>query len=183
MYARFNAIIEFDLKKIIAFSTLSQLGLIITILFTSINNFVFFHLISHAIFKSLLFLCAGIIIHAINNIQDIRFIRNLVNEIPLTIIYFNIANLSLCGFPFLSGFYSKDILYEIILNYNINLFIFTIIYLCLLITLIYSLRLIYYLSLNKIIHSTINIKSDSLIINLSTFLLIIISIIFRCSIN
>jgi NADH dehydrogenase subunit L (EC 1.6.5.3) len=74
---------EFDLKKIIALSTLSQLGLIIRILALGSYELAFFHLLTHALFKALLFICAGSIIHSINNCQDIRYIGNLINQMPL----------------------------------------------------------------------------------------------------
>lgn len=183
LIARLNALIEFDFKKIIAFSTLSQLGLIILILSLNLTNYVFFHLISHAIFKSLLFLCSGVIIHFINGVQDIRFIGILINEIPLVIIYFNFSNLSLCGFPFLSGFYSKDLLYEIRLNLNFNKFIYYFIYLCIILTIMYTIRLIYYLILNYNIFNSLRIKYDSFLINLSILILFFIRVIFGRIIN
>lgn len=183
LIARINALIEFDFKKIIAFSTLSQLGLIILILSLNLTNYVFFHLISHAIFKSLLFLCSGVIIHFIRGIQDIRFIGSLINEVPLVIIYFNFSNLSLCGFPFLSGFYSKDLLYEIRLNLNLNKFIYYLIYICIILTIIYTFRLMYYLILNYNIYYTLRIKYDPFVINVSIFILFIIRIIFGRVIN
>ena len=115
---------EIDLKKIIALSTLSQLGLIIRTLSIGLVKFAFFHLLTHALFKSLLFLCAGIFIHRIINFQDIRFSGGFNNQIILTLIYFNISRLALCGIPFLSGFYSKDLILELILISNLNLIIF-----------------------------------------------------------
>uniref|UniRef100_UPI0030FE5175 NADH dehydrogenase subunit 5 n=1 Tax=Synergus nanlingensis TaxID=3135082 RepID=UPI0030FE5175 len=141
MISSINAMFEFDLKKIIAFSTLSQLGLMILMLSMNLNKFVFFHLISHAMFKSLLFLCSGVIIHFMNGIQDIRYMGMLINEVPLIMMFFNISTLSLCGFPFLSSFYSKDLLYEMMLNYNLNMLIYYILYLCIMFTMIYSFRL------------------------------------------
>ena len=69
-------------------------------------------------------MCAGRIIHNINNFQDIRYIGNLVNSIPLTSSCFNISNLALCGIPFLAGFYSKDIILEVISISNINILVF-----------------------------------------------------------
>lgn len=93
---------EFDLKKIIALSTLRQLGLIIRILSIGFYKLAFFHLLTHALFKALLFICAGAIIHNINNFQDIRYIGSLRIFIPLTSSVFNVANLALCGIPFLA---------------------------------------------------------------------------------
>ena len=98
--AGLGANFEFDLKKIIALSTLSQLGLIIRILAIGFYKLAFFHLLTHALFKALLFICAGVIIHNIKNSQDIRDIGRLTIYIPLTISCLNVANLALCGVPF-----------------------------------------------------------------------------------
>lgn len=103
---------EVDLKKVIALSTLSQLGLIITILGIGIFNICFFHLIIHAIFKSSLFMRIGCKIHECFSLQDSRFISfNWKN--PFLIFCFSVTNLSLIGFPFISGFYSKDLRIEL----------------------------------------------------------------------
>lgn len=139
-----GAVFEYDLKKIIALSTLSQLGLIISRLSIGLVNFAFFHLITHALFKSLLFICAGFIIHGMSDSQDIRYIGCLIKQRPLLSIYFNISNLSLCGIPFLAGFYSKDYILEIILISNFNLFIYFIYFLATFFTVVYTFRLIYF---------------------------------------
>ena len=106
--AGIRASYEFDIKKVIALSTLSQLGVIIISLAFFIPYLALFHLYTHALFKAMLFLCAGIIIHNNKNTQDLRILGNLWKDIPLTIRCLNIANLALCGAPFLRGFYSKD---------------------------------------------------------------------------
>ena len=124
LIAGLRANFEFDLKKIIALSTLRQLGLIIRILCLGYKNIAFFHLRTHAIFKALLFICAGLIIHNIKNNQDIRCMGGLRIFIPLVSINFNVSNLALCGFPFLAGFYSKDLILEIVLFSNFNIIIF-----------------------------------------------------------
>jgi len=135
---------EFDLKKIIALSTLSQLGLIIRILAIGFYKLAFFHLLTHALFKALLFICAGSIIHNIKNCQDIRIIGNLVKFMPLSISCLNLANLALCGMPFLAGFYSKDLILEIVCLSNINLFRFFLYFFSTGLTVCYSFRLVYY---------------------------------------
>lgn len=135
---------EFDLKKIIALSTLSQLGLIISILSIGYYKLAFFHLLTHALFKALLFICAGAVIHNIKNSQDIRTIGNLVIQIPLTSACLNLANLALCGMPFLAGFYSKDLILEIVRLSNLNLFRFFLYFFSTGLTVCYSLRLVYY---------------------------------------
>nr|APX39569.1 NADH dehydrogenase subunit 5 [Plagiodera versicolora] len=135
---------EYDLKKIIALSTLSQLGLMMSILSLGSYKLAFFHLLTHALFKALLFMCAGNIIHNLNNCQDIRFMGGLINHMPLTCAFFNICNFSLCGLPFLSGFYSKDLIVEIMSMSYINLYIYIIFYLSIGLTVSYSFRLSYY---------------------------------------
>jgi proton-translocating NADH-quinone oxidoreductase chain L len=106
-----TGLLQYDIKRIIAFSTCSQLGFMIFA--TGIGNFSFalFHLINHAFFKALLFLCAGSVIHATKE-QDIRKMGALFKALPITYVTMLLASLSLVGFPFLSGFYSKDFLLE-----------------------------------------------------------------------
>merc|ERR1719347_256241 len=122
--AGLGANFETDLKKIIALSTLSQLGVIMRVLALGFPDLAFFHLLAHALFKALLFICAGSIIHRVKDYQDIRIMGGLVYHIPLTSICINLANLALCGTPFLAGFYSKDIILEVAFISSINSIIF-----------------------------------------------------------
>jgi NADH-ubiquinone oxidoreductase chain 5 len=142
--AGLGANFEFDLKKIIALSTLRQLGLIIIILSIGYADLAYFHLLAHALFKALLFMCAGVIIHIVKNFQDIRYMGALIFQIPFTIRIFNVANLALCGFPFLAGFYSKDIILEISSIEIISVIIYFLYFFSTGLTVCYSLRLIYY---------------------------------------
>nr|YP_009484294.1 NADH dehydrogenase subunit 5 [Callipogon relictus]AVR43550.1 NADH dehydrogenase subunit 5 [Callipogon relictus] len=135
---------EFDLKKIIALSTLSQLGLMMSILALGDYYLAFFHLLTHALFKALLFMCAGNIIHNLGNSQDIRFMGGLIKQMPLTCSFFNICNFSLCGLPFLSGFYSKDLIVEVMSMGVLNIFIYMNFYLSVGLTVCYTFRLMYY---------------------------------------
>nr|YP_010414552.1 NADH dehydrogenase subunit 5 [Austrogymnocnemia maculata]URT60718.1 NADH dehydrogenase subunit 5 [Austrogymnocnemia maculata] len=135
---------EFDLKKIIALSTLSQLGLMMSILAMGYSNLAFFHLLTHALFKALLFMCAGSVIHSMKNTQDIRYMGGLVNMLPLTCTCFNVANLALCGMPFLAGFYSKDLILEVASMSVINFLIYVLYFLSTGLTVCYSFRLTYY---------------------------------------
>merc|ERR1712111_54171 len=109
------AMFEIDIKKIIALSTLRQLGVIIIILGAIEPLLSFFHLLSHAYFKAILFMCAGIVIHNIRDYQDIRKIGggNILLPIPSAVMI--TANLRLCGMPFIRGFYSKDLILEIMI--------------------------------------------------------------------
>nr|YP_008993136.1 NADH dehydrogenase subunit 5 [Epiophlebia superstes]AFM83558.1 NADH dehydrogenase subunit 5 [Epiophlebia superstes] len=135
---------EYDLKKIIALSTLSQLGLMMSILSMGLPNLAFFHLLTHALFKALLFMCAGVIIHNMLDCQDIRYMGGLVHQLPLTASFFNTSNLALCGFPFLAGFYSKDLILEMCLVSNLNFVSFLFYFVSTGFTACYTARLIYY---------------------------------------
>nr|APX39908.1 NADH dehydrogenase subunit 5 [Stylosomus rugithorax] len=135
---------EFDLKKIIALSTLSQLGLMVSILALGEWRLAFFHLLTHALFKALLFMTAGSVIHSFMNNQDIRYFGGLINQMPYTITLFNVCNFSLCGLPFLSGFYSKDLIVEMMSMNYINIFIYLLFYLSVGLTVSYSARLTYF---------------------------------------
>ncbi len=114
--AAFCAIVECDLKKIIALSTLRQLSVIIVSLSIGLPKLALFHLITHALFKALLFVCAGRFIFLHFHNQDLRIVGNLSSQLPLTSVCFIIGRVSLCGLPFLSGFYSKDLILEVILS-------------------------------------------------------------------
>lgn len=142
--AGLGANFEYDLKKIIALSTLSQLGLIISILSIGFSILAFFHLLTHALFKALLFICAGIVIHVIKDSQDIRFIGNLSLQIPLTSTCLCISNFALCGIPFLAGFYSKDLILEMVSLRYVNIFGFFLFFFSTGLTVCYSFRLFYY---------------------------------------
>nr|YP_010478442.1 NADH dehydrogenase subunit 5 [Orosius sp.]UVI59886.1 NADH dehydrogenase subunit 5 [Orosius sp.] len=152
---------EFDLKKIIALSTLSQLGLMMSCILTGMLDLAFFHLLSHAMFKSCLFLCSGIIIHLMGGNQDIRLMGSICWVIPTTCTCFNISNMSLCGLPFLSGFYSKDFIVELGSFNGLNILYMILFYLGLGLTALYSIRLTYYTLLASYSYSPFIISVDS----------------------
>jgi len=106
-------LVQNDIKKIIAYSTCSQLGYMTFICGLSNYSLSLYHLFNHAFFKALLFLSAGSIIHSLSNEQDIRKMGGLIQLLPFTYSMFLIGSLSISGFPFLSGFYSKDLILEI----------------------------------------------------------------------
>nr|ALO70327.1 NADH deshydrogenase subunit 5 [Atheta sp. 2 EF-2015] len=159
--AGLGANFEFDLKKIIALSTLSQLGLMMSILALGEYKLSFFHLLSHALFKATLFMCAGCIIHNLSNCQDIRFMGSLIKQMPITCCFFNISNLSLCGIPFLAGFYSKDLILEILSMNYLNMFIYIIFFISTGLTVSYSFRLVYYSMIGDFNFLSLNSLSDS----------------------
>lgn len=171
-----GANLEIDLKKIIALSTLSQLGLIIVTLRLGFYELSFFHLMTHAIFKSLLFLCAGSFIHSMGDTQDIRSMGGLIISSPLVSIYFIVSSMALCGFPFLSGFYSKDIILEMYFMGHINIFMFLFILLSTIFTLSYSVRLIYYIFFNNMIRKPLLNIVESVGMIIPITMLVIISV-------
>nr|ALO76406.1 NADH deshydrogenase subunit 5 [Oxypoda opaca] len=158
--AGLGANFEFDLKKIIALSTLSQLGLMMSILALGEYKLSFFHLLSHALFKATLFMCAGCIIHNLNNCQDIRYMGSLIKQMPMTCCIFNISNLSLCGIPFLAGFYSKDLILEVLSMNYMNMFIYIIYFISTGLTVMYSFRLVYYTMLGDFNFLPLNSLND-----------------------
>src|SRR6267154_2702710 len=101
-----------DIKKVIAYSTMSQLGMMVIAIGLSSYNIALFHLINHAFYKALLFLGAGSIIHAMHDNQDLRKYGGLKLYLPLSYSIILIASLSLIALPFMSGFYSKDFILE-----------------------------------------------------------------------
>lgn len=103
---------ELDIKKVVAFSTLSQLGLMVISLGLGVSNVAFFHLLTHAMFKALLFICVGCFIYFHEHNQDLRGIGNIVRGFPVIRAGSFLARRALCGTPFLAGFYSKDLILE-----------------------------------------------------------------------
>lgn len=170
--AGLGANFEYDLKKIIALSTLSQLGVMLSILALGYPDLSFFHLLSHALFKALLFICAGIIIHRVGNYQDIRCIGGLIKFMPLRVSFIRVSNLALCGFPFLAGFYSKDIILEVAFMRWINFISLLLYILATGLTVMYTIRLIFYrLRGNSNLRVIVNIRDEDKIIRNSMILL------------
>nr|AND96218.1 NADH deshydrogenase subunit 5 [Onthophagus cf. jeannelianus] len=159
--AGLGANFEVDLKKIIALSTLSQLGLMMSILSLGEYNLAFFHLLTHALFKALLFMCGGCMIHNLNNCQDIRFMGNMISLMPLTCAFFIISNMALCGLPFLSGFYSKDLILELVSMNYLNIYIYLIFFISTGLTVSYTFRLIYYVIMGNFNYFSLHLISDN----------------------
>jgi len=112
-YAASIGLVQNDLKKVIAYSTCSQLGYMIFACGISGYNISMYHLTNHAFFKALLFLSAGSVIHSMNNEQDMRKMGGLLHVLPFTYTMFLIGSFALLGLPFLSGYYSKDFILEL----------------------------------------------------------------------
>nr|AQP28937.1 NADH dehydrogenase subunit 5 [Procapritermes sp. G TB-2017] len=142
--AGLGANFEFDLKKIIALSTLSQLGLMIMTVSIGLSGLAFFHLLTHALFKALLFMCAGGVIHSMGDSQDIRFMGGLSIYMPFTSSSLMVSNFALCGMPFLAGFYSSDFILEMFSMSYVNMFGFFLLFISTGLTVCYSFRLFYF---------------------------------------
>jgi len=112
-FAATTGLLQNDLKRVIAYSTCSQLGYMIFALGLSSYTVSIFHLSNHAFFKALLFLGAGSVIHAMGDEQDMRKMGGLVKILPFTYATMVIGSMALMGFPFLTGFYSKDVILEL----------------------------------------------------------------------
>lgn len=132
---------EWDIKKLIAYSTLSQLGFMVISLSGQLVFFTFFHLLCHALFKASLFIVSGVIIHNLDSSQDFRNRTSFLKSAPLLGVSVLVCLLCLCGFPFLSGFFSKDLILDGISN---NFFFFFLFMLAVGLTLRYSLRFSFY---------------------------------------
>jgi NADH-ubiquinone oxidoreductase chain 5 len=113
LFGSFVGLFQNDLKKVIAYSTCSQLGYMLFA--CGVSNYMgsMLHLVNHAFFKALLFLSAGAIIHALSDEQDMRRMGGLVRLLPFTYVMFLTGSLALMGFPFLTGYYSKDLILEL----------------------------------------------------------------------
>lgn len=181
--ALFSALVatyQYDIKKIIAYSTCSQLGYMFFSSGLSNYNITLFHLFNHAFFKALLFLGAGSIISSLLDEQDMRRMGSLIYKIPFTYLTILVGSLAILGFPFLTGFYSKDILLEATyISYSMDsLYIYTMGVLTAFFTAMYSMKLIFFVFISKtnVYNKYVLLQETNIYILIPLFILSILSI-------
>nr|ALC75989.1 NADH dehydrogenase subunit 5 [Bemisia afer] len=146
--ASLNSLTQWDIKKLVALSTLAQLSIMFIAISMNMYKLAFFHMIMHATFKALIFLCSSTLI-SMSNTQDLRKISSTSKNSVITLTSFNTANMILCSIPFSSSFYSKELIMEMMMINSINNIMTILFLMTILTTMIYSFKMVMIINMTK----------------------------------